>query len=234
MKAAAQPRDRLPHSAFLLLRHRIERGEADAFDAVESEHRRDEIERASRVSSADEPLRHDAGGDLAKAAIRRFLDGRKLARFVKSLGRMNLPKNILVPTDFSQGAEAALEYAVALAAKLDAKVHLLHVVGLQMLSAETGMVLSASIVDEIFKDNQKELDRLVAARQGQCGFGATLLESGDARGVIQVVANNLKADLIVMGTHGRRGFKRLLLGSVAETLVRIAPCPVLLVRTEPS
>ena len=59
---------------------------------------------------------------------------------------MNLPKNILVPTDFSESAEAALDYAVALAAKLDAKVHLLNVAGLQLLGAEMGIPITASMV----------------------------------------------------------------------------------------
>jgi len=143
---------------------------------------------------------------------------------------MNLPKNILVPTDFSEGAEAALDYAVALAAKLDAKIHLLNVLGIEMLGAEMGLAMTQSIVDEIFHGNQKELDRLVAARNGKCAFGPTQLEVGDARALIEQVATKLKADLIVMGTHGRRGFKRMFLGSVAEAVARVAPCPVLLVR----
>jgi nucleotide-binding universal stress UspA family protein len=143
---------------------------------------------------------------------------------------MNLPKNILVPTDFSEGAEAALDYAVALAAKLDAKVHLLNVVGVQMMGAAMGVPLSSAAIEAVFDGNQKELDRLVAARAGKCAFGPTLLETGDARTQIEQVVAKVHADLIVMGTHGRRGFSRLLLGSVAEAIARIAPCPVLLVR----
>jgi nucleotide-binding universal stress UspA family protein len=143
---------------------------------------------------------------------------------------MSLPKNILVPTDFSEGAKAALDYAVALAAKIDAKVHLLHVVGLQVLGAEMGVAVTSSMIDDIIQGSQKELDRLMAERTGKCAFGPTLLETGDARAQVEAVARKVNADLIVMGTHGRRGFKRLLLGSVAEAISRISPCPVLLVR----
>ena len=143
---------------------------------------------------------------------------------------MNLPNNILVPTDFSEGAELALDYAVSLAAKLGARVHLLNVIGAQMLGAEYGLAVTSAMVDSIFQGNQKELDRLVAARDGKCAFGPTLLETGDARTQIDEVAAKLGADLIVMSTHGRRGVRRLLLGSVAEAVVRTAPCPVLLVR----
>jgi nucleotide-binding universal stress UspA family protein len=145
---------------------------------------------------------------------------------------MNLPKNILVPTDFSDGANAALDYAVALAAKLDAKVHVLHVIGVQMLGTEIGLAVTASLVDEIFRGAQASLDRLVAARTGKCAFGPALIETGDARATIEQKARDVKADLIVMGTRGHRGVKRLLLGSVAEATARIAPCPVLLVRED--
>lgn len=143
---------------------------------------------------------------------------------------MKLPKNILVPTDFSEGSEAALDYAVALAAKLDAKVHLLHVVALQMFATDIGVAVTAAMVDELFDSNQKALDKLVAERAGKCAFGPATLKAGDARLEIEAAAKRVDADLLVMGTHGRRGFKRLALGSIAEATARIAPCPVLLVR----
>jgi len=143
---------------------------------------------------------------------------------------MNLPKTILVPTDFSENAEQALDYAVAFAAKLDAKIHLLNVIGMQMLGAEYGLAVTQSMVDDTMRGNQGALDKLVAARAGKAAFGPPQLEFGDARAVIETVAQKLHADLIVMGTHGRRGVKRLLLGSVAESVVRTVPCPVLLVR----
>jgi len=143
---------------------------------------------------------------------------------------MNLPKTILVPTDFSENAEQALDYAVALAAKLDAKVHLINVIGMQMLGAEYGIAVTQSMVEDIMRGNQTALDNLVAARAAKASFGPAELEFGDARAVIQATAQKINADLIVMGTHGRRGMSRLLLGSVAESVVRTAPCPVLLVR----
>jgi nucleotide-binding universal stress UspA family protein len=143
-----------------------------------------------------------------------------------------LPRNILVPTDFSEHAERALDYAVALAAKLDARVHVLDAVVLPIWGAELGVSVTAAMVDDVMSANQKELERLVAARTGKAAFGPPWLEVGDARTVIVDVATRLGADLIVMGTHGRRGVSRLFLGSVAESVVRTAPCPVLLVRAE--
>src|SRR3982751_5834750 len=118
---------------------------------------------------------------------------------------MNLPKTILVPIDFSAGSEAALDYAVALASKLDARVHLLNVVSLQMLGGAHGAAIAPGVVSDIFDGNQKELDQLVAARKHACPFGPTILDTGDAATQIEDQASKVQADLIVMGTHGRQG-----------------------------
>lgn len=147
---------------------------------------------------------------------------------------MMLPKTIVVPTDFTAGADAALDYATALAGKLDARVHLVHVVSVTALGASMLVPVTPATVDDILDGSQKFLDELVAARASLCAFGPTSLETGDAETQITNVATRLRADLIVMGTHGRRGFRRLVLGSVAEAVARVAPCPVLLVRSEAS
>jgi nucleotide-binding universal stress UspA family protein len=142
-----------------------------------------------------------------------------------------LPKTILVPTDLSEGAEEALDYACELAAKLGATITLLNVIGIPALGVpELGVALTSSVIDSIIHDNQAALDKLVASRRGRAVFSDTLLRTGDARDVINQTAHDLKADLIVMGTHGRRGVSRALLGSVTESVVRTAPCPVLTVR----
>ena len=143
---------------------------------------------------------------------------------------MKLPKTILVPIDFSEGSAAALEYATKLAGKLDAKIILLNVIGVELLGAEYGMPVAASTVELIFDTNQQALDKLVAANKDKVSFARTLIETGDPRTTIEGVAKQTGADLIVMGTHGRRGLRRFLIGSVAESVVRTAPCPVLLVR----
>lgn len=145
---------------------------------------------------------------------------------------MELPKTILVPTDFSTCAGAALAYAVALAAKLDARVHVLTVLGLPLLGTEYGIAMSPGTIEEMLATNQKALDDLVAPHVQKAAFGPCRAELGDPRPQIDQHARALRADLIVMGTHGRRGVKRLLLGSVAESVVREAPCPVLLIREE--
>jgi nucleotide-binding universal stress UspA family protein len=143
---------------------------------------------------------------------------------------MNLPRNILVPVDFSDTAEAALDYAVMLATKLDAKVHLLNVIGVPALGVpELGVALTASVIDSVVRSNQEALDKLAASRRDKAQIGEVMLRTGDARDEILRTAGQVGADLIVMGTHGRRGVRRALLGSVAESIVRTATCPVLTV-----
>lgn len=141
-----------------------------------------------------------------------------------------LPKHILVPTDLSEGAEQALEYACELARRLDAEIHLLNVVGIPALGVpELGVALTSTVIDQLVTENQAALDQ-IARTKCTARLGQVLIKAGDPRDTINRTAQELGADLIVMGTHGRRGITRALLGSVAETVVRTAPCAVLTVR----
>lgn len=153
-----------------------------------------------------------------------------LARFVKHMSAMNLPRNILVPVDLGEQTESVLDYTVALAAKLDAKIHLLHVLGRPLFGEGTGIVVTETVSNEVIARCQNELDRLMHARASKVPFAQTPLRFGDPRTEIQAAAAEIGVDLIVMGTHGRRGVSRLVLGSVAESIARTARCPVLLVR----
>lgn len=136
--------------------------------------------------------------------------------------------NILVPTDFSPCSEQALDYAIDVADKLGAKVHLLSVIGIPSYGVpELGVGLTATMIDNMTTDTQRALDQLKRDRKS---VSQTLVRAGDARDVILQTAEELPADLIVMGTHGRRGISRALLGSVAEMIVRTSPVPVLTVR----
>ena len=142
-----------------------------------------------------------------------------------------LPRNILVPHDLSEGAGEALDYACELARKFGATIHLLNVIGIPALGVpELGVALTSTVIDQLVRDNQTALERIADTKRGQVMIGQLMLRTGDARDLINQVAQELPADLIVMSTHGRRGVSRALLGSVSETVVRSAPCPVLTVR----
>jgi nucleotide-binding universal stress UspA family protein len=144
---------------------------------------------------------------------------------------MTLPRTILVPVDFSPNSETALDYAVELAGKLDAKVYILNVIALSGLGVpELGAALAPSLIDSMVRDSEAALAKLADARRSQAKIADTLLRTGDARDIIIHTAEEVAADLIVMGTHGRRGVGRALLGSVAESVLRTSPCPVLTIR----
>jgi len=142
-----------------------------------------------------------------------------------------LPKTILVPTDLSDGAEEALDFALELAGRLGATVHLLNVIGIPALGVpELGVALTSNVIDGMVRDNQVALEKLADRKRGGAPIGEVLLRTGDARDAICQAAKEVHADLIVMGTHGRRGVTRALLGSVTESVIRQSPCPVLTVR----
>jgi nucleotide-binding universal stress UspA family protein len=142
-------------------------------------------------------------------------------------------ERILCPTDYSEFSERALDRAVRLASWFEASVTVVHV-----LPPTTWMVTPDAIatvdVQEDFLCAQREaeaetLERFVAPYRGRSVALHTRLLDGDPSRLIQEAALELPADLVVMGTHGRSGFEHLVLGSVAEKVVRRATCPVLTV-----
>ena len=139
-------------------------------------------------------------------------------------------KHILVPTDFSESSNQALDYAITFASKLQARLTVLHVVELFPL----GSADMTTVPEAYIEDLKREADRtmqLYLARITAAGLtGDVVVTHGSALQEIMEVAKVQHVDLIIMGTHGRTGLPHLLLGSVAERLVRLAPCPVLVVR----
>ena len=143
---------------------------------------------------------------------------------------MSLAKNILVGTDFSDAARGALEHAVALARPLGAKVTLAHAYELPIIGLpDAGFPMAAELSARVIDAAQEEIDRLAAAHASSGVELTTCLQQGDPRDAILAVAKATGADLIVVGTHGRRGVARLLIGSVAEGIVRRSTVPVLVV-----
>jgi universal stress protein A len=143
---------------------------------------------------------------------------------------------ILVPTDFSEPSDAALEYATALAARLGASLHLLHVFEDPYLSggsfaAEVYAPIPADLREDLLAEATNQLARTVATIDPAPFELTAEVYTGPASRAIAEYAQTHDIDLIVIGTHGRGGMAHLLLGSVAERIVRTAPCPVLTVRT---
>ena len=144
---------------------------------------------------------------------------------------MNL-KQILVPTDFSPHADAALRFAIELAKPYAAAVTLLHVIedplAAGMWSSEIYTAEIAGLQVNLVKDAEAQLRRLAETSAG--ARIVTEVRTGRTAPTILEVAQSTGADLIVMGTAGRTGLAHLVMGSVAERVVRAAPCPVLTIR----
>lgn len=144
---------------------------------------------------------------------------------------MALPRTILVATDFSESADLALAYAADVAAQLGATIHLVHAISIPLIGVpELGLAVASMNIEAATEAAQAAIDERAARYRDRIPLAPTRIEVGDARDVVERVARLIDADLVVIGTHGRRGVRRMLLGSVAETVVRTAPCPVLTVR----
>lgn len=143
-------------------------------------------------------------------------------------------ETILVPTDFSADAEKALSTAIELAKLFGARIVVLHAyhVDIPMVSPMAGgYALPQGFYEDLRSQATAQVEKLAkaAAAEGIEATGLALQEPAAAG--IAAQAESLPADLIVMGTRGLTGLKHMVLGSVAERVVRTAPCPVLTVKT---
>ncbi len=143
---------------------------------------------------------------------------------------------VLIPTDFSDFSSPALKYGCAIAARFDAEIHLLHVVPDPAMLVPEAAAFSADVMieqSELLKaEGVKSLQNLPSDGWSdskpivrEVRIGVAFVE------IIDYAAQN-EIDLIVIGTHGRSGLMHVLMGSVAERIVRKSPCPVLTVKPE--
>jgi universal stress protein A len=141
---------------------------------------------------------------------------------------------ILVPLDFSPASDRALAYAAALAEEFGAPLFLLHVIEDRLMTgpwpSEVYLGELPKLRDDLIKDAERRM-RLSLEALEKDGLTATgeVLIGGPSHVIIEQAAA-INADLLVMGTHGRTGITHLLIGSVAERVIRHAPCPVFIVR----
>jgi nucleotide-binding universal stress UspA family protein len=141
-------------------------------------------------------------------------------------------KSILFPTDFSEGSAQALQYAVDMSKRYGAKLYVIHVI--YDIAKATGWYVPHVSMDEMYKDIQegakKELERFgIEELAGVKNVERKVMTGVPHEEIINFVSTN-RIDLIIMGTHGRKGIDKILFGSTAAQVVRHAPCPVLTVR----
>ncbi|QOS13055.1 UspA domain protein [Haloferax gibbonsii] len=139
---------------------------------------------------------------------------------------------ILVPLDGSAPADEALDRAIDLAATADATVYALYVVDERVLHAT--QLDAGGLVRAYEEEGERIVSEAVEAADPVGVEVVTAVEHGSPHRAILRYAEEVDADLIVMGTHGRRGIERYLLGSVTERVLRMADVPVLTIRSEDS
>jgi nucleotide-binding universal stress UspA family protein len=140
-------------------------------------------------------------------------------------------QHFLVPIDFSPYAEQALDYAIALAKQLQAHMTLLHVIQPPLIAgADMGVWPSPTFLEELEAAVTSDMEGYLARVTAAGLEGEIVVVHGVPFQEILHAAKERHVDLIIMGTHGRTGLTHVLLGSVAEKVVRLAPCPVLIAR----
>jgi len=143
------------------------------------------------------------------------------------------PKTILVGTDFGAPSAEALTYAISLARTFKAKVHVVHVFELPILGTPDGTLgITPDVVSRIVEGAELAME-LLAKRHDRAKSGVELITTIEKcdhpREGILAIAEREEADLIILGTHGRQGLARALIGSVAEGVIRRSTIPVLTV-----
>ncbi|HSY21963.1 MAG TPA: universal stress protein [Polyangiaceae bacterium] len=140
-------------------------------------------------------------------------------------------KRILVPTDFTETSDHALSWAIDLAKRLGASITVMHAYEIPIVSFPDGALLATpEIAGRLADASRTALDAAVR-KHADAGVALdSVLREGAAWEEINAVADLIDADMVVIGTHGRRGFSRALLGSVAENVVRTGHRPIVTIR----
>jgi universal stress protein A len=141
---------------------------------------------------------------------------------------------ILVATDFSLDSDSAIAYALALAKTIPASVHVVHVVDNPLAagvwSSEVYTTELAGLQINLVRDAEKQLRSGIRAIDHHGVKITTEVRTGRPAPTIVQCARDRASDLVIIGSHGRTGVARVVMGSVAEHVVRNAPCPVLVIR----
>jgi nucleotide-binding universal stress UspA family protein len=139
-------------------------------------------------------------------------------------------RRILAATDFAESAERALACAIDLGRLHGAELLLLHVYMDPPAYPEVAAGQVQAIYDEQRRWVDETLERRARSARAKGLLARALVRTGPPASAIADTARDERADLIVVGTHGRSGLDRLIVGSVAERVVRLAPCPVLVIK----
>jgi nucleotide-binding universal stress UspA family protein len=143
--------------------------------------------------------------------------------------------NVLFATDFSPASEAGFAYAVTIADRYHSRLYVAHVVNLEpfdLIAAES----TPAMIEQAREQARQRMERMLRAQPVPADRYQAIVAEGTVAEVLIDILQRNHIDIAVLGTHGRRAFKKLLLGSIAEEIFRRAPCPVLTIgpRTAPA
>ncbi|MEE4164621.1 MAG: universal stress protein [Desulfocapsaceae bacterium] len=136
-------------------------------------------------------------------------------------------ENIVVPVDFLEHTDNLVDFAVNIAKKLDGKIRFIHVVENPYSFAEYSYPSMNIFQTELVEVAEERMKRLVEKNKNTCSGCEGKVITGNVVETILDFVKEVKGDLIIIGTHGRKGLEKMWLGSVAERVVRRSPCPAL-------
>jgi len=143
-----------------------------------------------------------------------------------------IPTKILVPIDFSPSSHAAVESAADLAQHFDAAIHLVHVIPMFPATTFPDFIPETKFIEAAKSEAERHFAAVTADLTGKgIKVGSSIEVGDDVSSTILEVAEREKADLVVISTHGLTGWHPLVLGSIAEKVMKLVHCPVLLLRT---
>lgn len=135
---------------------------------------------------------------------------------------------IVVPVDFMKNADKLVDYSIKMAEKLSVAIHFIHVVTNPAADAMIGAPFAAEYEGKMLSDAQERMANLLKDNSERCPNCTGEVVFGDPVDKIIETAQEKQADLIIISTHGARGLEKILLGSVAERVLKQAHCPVLI------
>lgn len=136
--------------------------------------------------------------------------------------------NVLFATDFSPASEAALAYAISIVRHYRSTLHVAHVINPEIYGLMTPQIIDR-MLSQLQEAAATRIDELIRSKYGSDAKFEAAVAIGAVADALLSIVQTKSIDLVVLGTHGRRGLRKLVLGSVAEEMFRLAPCPVLTV-----
>lgn len=134
---------------------------------------------------------------------------------------------IVVPVDFSEITDKLVEYAVSMAGKLSAVIHFVHIVHFYAGSGMSDLAYVQDFEERLLSDAKERMAALIKGNRDKCAGCTGDVLIGEPVDKITEFAREKKSDLLIISTHGAKGFEKILLGSVAERVLKRAHCPVL-------